>query len=79
MNDKILDLSLLGDTAESDRFDLLIYVPHAELYHPDGVVNDLLPRIRTLDPTALEEFCYMDADTGSRELAHDLGNKLAGK
>jgi len=79
MNDKIFDLSLLGNAVESDRFDLLIYVPHAELYRTDGIVNDLLPQIRTLDPLALEEFCYMDADTGSRELAHNLGKKLADK
>lgn len=79
MTTTILNISLLGSTQESDRFDLLIYVPHAELYHSGGIVNELLPQIRALDPEILEKFCYMDADIGSRELAHDMGSKLAEK
>lgn len=42
-----------------------------------GSAEEHFPKLLELNPEALEPYCYMDADIGSRELAHSLGNRLS--
>jgi hypothetical protein len=81
MSSPLLHLTLLNsptkDHLTPPPLDLLIFLPHAELFSPNAPYLTHFPKITPLDPVALERFCYMDADIGSRELAHSLGEKLS--
>jgi hypothetical protein len=62
----------------SGMVDILIYVPHAELYHPKKVLP-YFPHLAELDQEALRWFCLLDADIGSREIAEALYQRLISK
>ena len=62
----------------SGMIDILIYVPHAELYHPKKVLP-YFPHLAELDQEALRWFCLLDADIGSREIAEALYQMLISK
>ncbi len=49
-------------TEDSNKIDLLIYTPHAELYQKGSIADYYFPILSSLNQQALEQFCYLDAD-----------------
>lgn len=77
---EFLTITNFSRNSNESAIDLLILVPHAEIY--ETARESLLPHfpvLRELDQKALERFCYADADIGSRELAHEIAAKLSGE